>query len=475
MLITKTILISILSFLSTFLPQKTYIEGVVGQSVNINPLEVSSNEVDCDLESLIFNGLTKYNKNGELVSDLAERWEISEDGKQYTFFLRKDVFFHDGQKLTADDVIYTASQSRELKNLAIDRMDEYTVRFNLKDPFAPFLSVMTLGIVPQHLGDKMNPLKPIGTGPYKITKVVKDGLIKEIWLQAVFKDQPVSRLVFRFYPNKEDVFTAAKLGEIDGYGDQYAKSWEGFKTYENPLSGRYYGLFFNFDVEKIRDQNLRKELARTVPKETIASDVFGGKAKPIDSPIENSWATNSDLERPIYNPHPEESYDLELELTVPDSKEHLKTAALIRENWEKLGVRLNFKKVPLVDIPEQVIKPRNFEVLLLGQEVGVDPDRYSLWHSTQTNYPGLNFTGYEAVRADKSLEEGRKEFDREERKKHYHIFQNVFMNDVPAIFLYQPTYTYAIKYKFSDEFNKTGLSNIYVPSDRLRWLTSPSS
>ena len=466
----NAVLISIFSFLSTFVPQKTFIEGVVGQPININPLEVSGSEIDRDIESLVFSGLTKYNKESEIVPSLAERWEISEDGKQYTFFLRKDISFHDGQNLTADDVIYTASKSRELKNLAIDRMDEYTVRFNLKDPFAPFLSVMTLGIIPQHLNNKVVPLKPIGTGPYKIAKVVKSGLVKEIWLQAVSKDQSIKRLIFHFYPNEEDLLIAAKLGEINGYGGRCLETWEGFNTYETPLLGRYYGLFFNFNSGKIRDQELRQDLAKTVPKEAIVTEVLNNKAKAVDGPIENSWATNPDLERPAFDPNPEEKYDFDLELTVPDSKDHLQTAALIRGNWEKLGVRLGFKKIPLADIPEKVIQPRDFEILLLGQEVGIDPDRYSLWHSTQTNYPGLNFTGYEAVRADKSLEEGRKAPDQEERKKHYYIFQNVFMNDVPAIFLYQPIYTYAIGSRFSEEFNKTGLSNVYVPSDRLEWL-----
>lgn len=173
----------------------TYTEGVAGRPNAINPIFSQYNDVDRDIASLVFNGLTRSDENGVLQPDLATSWSISPDGLIYTFTLRSGVYWHDGAPFTADDVLYTlhavqdpASKSPPdlagfWRTVAITVIDATTVRFQLTQPYAPFLDYTTIGILPAHLlkdvapGDLFqNPFnrRPIGTGPFMISEMTLD-------------------------------------------------------------------------------------------------------------------------------------------------------------------------------------------------------------------------------------------------------------------------------------------------------------
>ncbi len=170
----------------------TYTEGLVGSPHYVNPLFAQASDVDLDLSSLVFSGLLKFSDTG-ITKDLAEDYQISADQKVYTFQLRKNVQWHDGEKFTADDVIFTFARINNPKTkspllfnfqgINIEKIDDYTVRFTLSEPFAPFLESLRVGILPTHIWNNIPPenmalaeynLKPIGCGPYKFQSLTKN-------------------------------------------------------------------------------------------------------------------------------------------------------------------------------------------------------------------------------------------------------------------------------------------------------------
>ena len=176
-----------------------YVEALIGSPRYINPILSQTNEVDADLSSLIFSGLLKYDSGGQLVPDLAQRYEISADQLTYTFYLKKNIKWHDDTDFKADDIIFTVASIqdpafkspliRTFRDVSAEKIDDYSVKFMLKEPYAPFLHVLTFGILPGHLWYNIPPAnsdltelnkKPIGTGPWKFDSFKKDqtGVIK---------------------------------------------------------------------------------------------------------------------------------------------------------------------------------------------------------------------------------------------------------------------------------------------------------
>ncbi len=457
----KTALLSITTFVSSLLPQPAYIEGVVGQPVALNPLIKSTNEIDETIEDLIFSSLP----------ELSESYEISEDGKEYVFHLKPDLKFHNGQPLTTEDVDYTLKSLPEFQDLpagrqgvTIEKIDERAIKFILQEPFAPFLELLDVGIVPQNFPKNYSGLTSVGSGPYQIIGVKKGARVSEIELGAVDPEYPIKLLVFKFYATHRDLVEAAKLGDVLAYGGAKVLDWPTFEVFQKPLAGRYYGLFFNLNgPEILKDREFRRNLARALDRNVLVEQALNGAGVVINSPIENSAGASEDISVYEYQEIPSVTYNNKLTLTVPATLEHLKAADIIKEYWSFLGVAIDIRPVPPADMVEKVIEPKDFEILLFGQEVSSDPDRYGYWHSTQTDYPGLNFAGYSQMRVDKALEEGRQSLDEEARLEHYANFQRILTADVPVIWLYQPLYTFGVSKKISVSLPEV----FFDPKDRF--------
>jgi peptide/nickel transport system substrate-binding protein len=450
----KTAIISISTFLASLVPQPAYIEGVVGQPVAFNPLVKSTNEIDETIESLIFSSLP----------ELASSYEISEDGKDWTFHLPSDLKFHDGRPLTADDVVSTLLQLEEFKSLTLVALDKSTIQFRLEKPFAPFLELLDVGIVPPDFPADYAGLTPVGSGPHRVVAVKKSSRVDEIELAAVNPEYQIKRLVFKFYPTHQELKEAVKLGDVLAYGGPKILNWSTFNYWEKPLADRYYGLFFNLNgLEILRDRDFRRNLARALDKNVLLEQALGGEGVVVDSPIEGSSGESDDISIYEYQEVPSVTYNNKLTLTVPATMAHLKAADIIKDYWSLSGVAIDIRPVPPADILEKVIEPKDFEILLYGLEVGRDPDRYVYWHSTQTDYPGLNFTGYSQARVDKALEDGRRTMDDGKRREDYADFQRVLTADVPVIWLYRPLYTFGVSKKISVSLPET----LFQPKDRF--------
>ncbi len=291
----------------------TYTEGVVGRPRFINPIFATS-DVDRDLVQLIFSGLLKYDEEGKIVSDLAREYKV-EEGKFFKFKL-KEAFWHDGEKVTADDVIFTieAIQDPEVKSpflvnwlgVKVQKISEDEVVFQLKDPYPRFIENATLKILPSHIFKEIPkeelPLTyynftPIGSGPFKVKSLEQDksGAIKSLKLVAnenyFWKKPNISEINFKFFDpeKKEDLIKAGKKGEIEGLTLISPKDLESFKKTFKKYSlslPRYFALFFNPKNSKfLESKEVRQALNYGTNKKEILEKVLLGEGEIVDSPI----------------------------------------------------------------------------------------------------------------------------------------------------------------------------------------------
>lgn len=438
-------------------PQKTYTEGLVGQPASFLPNEAIT-ENDKTVSKLIFRSLFTYDDEGNIKQDLADSYDISDDGLSYTIYLKKGQRWSNGVEITADDLLYSAFTSPSLKEIATDKIDKYTIRYTLPNKFSPFINVLTVGIVPSI--PKNDSIHPISSGPYKVVRIKREGpLIREITLQKMDDDYNLNRISFRYYETEKQIITAARLGEVDGFVSMNDIDLPNFNKNINYQRGIYYSLIFNVKNSKLNDVNVRKKLLAATPFEEIAKD----KGVLANGPISESSFTRADLNFHSYNAALKDDLKLKVILTLPDTKEHLQTGETIKEAWKNLGVEVILNPVRREDIEDVVVPARDFEILLYGQEVSRDPDRYSLWHSARIASPGLNISGFENIRQDRSLEEGRNAVKPEDRKRHYNIFQEVMHENVPALFLYHPV----LKYYTLKQVKVVQESKMYYSHDRF--------
>lgn len=423
------------------MPSTKYVEGVVGQPESFFP-DKALTSTDKTISRLIYRGLFKYNIYGVVVPDLADSWSITDDGIIYTIIIKDDQYWSDGTKITSDDLIYTAYKSSILSDVATDKVNDLTVRYTLPNKFSPFLSLLTDGVMQAGSEENYNPLMPVSSGPFRVLRIEKTGAVIRSVALLNQSEGKVKQLVFRYYSSEDELATAARLGEIHGFVGQKNHTVDSFMEYKFPLQGVYYALFFNLRNEKLQDIELRQDLGKVLPIEEIilAKGIF------VQGAVSRSPFTSKSLNFEKYDPDYTNDYSaVSLELAIPNTSTHVEVASSIAKYWEdKLGINVVIKRVDPERIVGDVIKNRSFEVLLYGQEVGRDPDRYVYWHSTQKDFPNLNLSGFEHVRVDRALEEGRKEVDSQQRVTHYNAFQETINDEVPAIFLYHPYAKYFV-------------------------------
>ena len=457
----QQLLLYISTFFLAITPAPEYTEGVVGQPRSFLPSQTVT-QYDKTVSSLIFRSLFKYDIYGSLVPDLAETWEISEDGIVYTIKLKDNQYWVDGKKITSDDLIYTSYKTPDLSAVATDKVDDLTVRFTLPNKFSHFLSLLTTGVMQANAEEKNRPLLPVSSGQFRVLRVEKSGpVIQQITLWNNDRKHEIKKLVFRYYVNEEEVVTAAKLGEIDAFISNGQFELENFAEQKFPLQGVHYSLYFNLRNDKFSDEVLRQKLEKVLP----VNDLIYPYGIFVEGPISRSSFTEQEINFDKYDKDIVEVLsDVTFTVTVPDVSEHVALVNDIKKIWEeKLGVSVDIKRVDPAVFYDEVIKDRNYEVLFYGQEVGRDPDRYVYWHSTQKDGAGLNLSGFSHVRADRALEEGRNEVDNNKRLVHYSEFQKVISEQVPTIFLYHP-YT---KYYISKFVDGVGQKYTFTVTDRF--------
>jgi len=479
-----------------------YTEGIVGQPKLNNPLFSSINEVEADITRLIFSSLVKW-KNGEIVADLAERWRIENEGKDYVFQLRKGVFWHDGKEFNADDVIFTVKLIQDEKtksplresliNVKVKKIDNYQVEFSLETPFSPFLTFLTFGILPKHLLKDVPPedfalnrfnLSPIGTGPFKFKKLLKSeneirGIILERNKKYYLKSPYLEKINFKFFSTLEEAFLALQAKKIEGLALVEKTDKENLPKvihlYELPLSS-YTAIFLNrkkeFLTKAVREALIlsinKKEIIEELENvEDLNTSIVHPKFKKQNKKYEYNFSLAKEkLKEEKFQKKDQWFSDkkgeiLEINLVSSDHPRHKKVSEMIKNFWETLGIKTNLEILTKEDF-EKVLKEKDYDALLYGIIEGYDPDPFPLWHSSQIK-EGMNLANLKNIKVDTLLEKARMSFDENERKKYYLEFQEIIDREIPVIFLYQRSLDYFIDKKIKG-FN---LINLALPSDRF--------
>lgn len=494
-------------------------EGVVGNPRFINPV-LAISEADKNLTTLVYSGLLRTDLDGNIVNDLAESFEVSPNGLSYTVSIAEDAVFHDGVPVTADDVIFTIQKATDpmiksprrgnWEGVTITKVDEKTLTFTLKTAYAPFVENLTMGILPRHIWKNVSEDEfafsqfntvPVGSGPYEVVSVERNsGGIPDYYELRSFQrarggEPYIEKLVFKFYPSEGSLVRAWEDGDIQsvsGLSADEAKRLEsqGANILTAPLP-RVFGVFFNqSQSQALLDKSARAALDLAAPKERIIETVLNGYGTPIDGPLpaglfswtaeredisfderlarasstlaSGGWVKNPQtgvLEKKAGN----STISLSFSISTGDAPELRLVAEELVTAWRELGADVQVEVYETGDLNQSIIRPRKFQGLLFGEVVGRNADVYPFWHSSQRNDPGLNIAMYANGRADKLLEAARSEQDKEAREESYKAFHNEIRADVPAVFLYSPSFIYIVP----DKVKNVELRSLSTPQDRF--------
>lgn len=493
----------------------TYTEAIVGQPRYINPILAGTNDADMDLTKAVYSSLFKLGSDLKLQNDLATSVDTSSDGKTYTIHMRDDALWHDGQKLTADDVVYTIEsiQNKDyasplissFQGVRVEKIDDTTVKFTLqKTAYAPFLSSLTVGIVPKHVWEHVpvksvglaeQELKPVGSGPFKFQEIVtknKTGEITSITLarnDAYYGQKAhLANITFMFLNTHEEAITALTSNQADGVGylpPSLLSSVEHRSTLniKKLLLPQYFGLFFNQAKNPIlNDAGVRSALDLGIDREEIVQQALHGQGDPLGIPIPSGLFSFPDIHDAVYDSEKakqnlddagwktgddgirvKDGKKLEVTITTTDWQEYTKTAELIQKQWKAIGVQANIQSLGTAIVQQTAVIPRQYEILLYGENLPADPDPYPFWHSSQIKSPGLNLALLQDKDMDKLLENARITIDQEKRKELLHSFIERFLDIHPAIVLYRPYYLYAQQSPVRGAAMEQGA----LPSDRF--------
>lgn len=492
----------------------SYTEALIGAPEYINPLYSQTNDVDQDLVALIFSRLFQINPAGGLSPDLVAAHELSEDQKTYTLHLRQGALWHDGEPLTANDVLFTIAAIQDpsfgsplaanLAGVEAKKVDDYTLTLTLSETFAPFLANLTFGILAEHLWsgiDTVNArlveynLKPIGSGPYQFQSLTRDpaGTIKAYRLvpnPRYYQTAPhLQSLTFRFYPDLITAVEAVGNKNVEGISfitdDLLAGIGHGGIDFKKLGLPQYTALFFQQKKnDRLKNLNVRSALDRAIDKRGIIDEVLAGDGEVVHGPILPGFiGYHRDVDVRAYDPvqaaalldeagwtvpaeggvRTKDGRELAFSLTTVDQPQFVQTAEMIKHYWEAVGARVELVIVKSTQAQRDVIKPREYDILLYGEIIGIDPDPFPFWHSSQQSDPGLALAIFFDKQADRVLEQARQTSDPEQRNLKYLEFQNIMAEEIPALFIYSPTYTYGLAKKVKG----FPLENITVPADRF--------
>ncbi len=461
----------------------TLVEGSIGEATNLIPM-LTSDSASQEVAGLIYNGLVKYDKNVNVVGDLAESWEISHGGLQITFKLRHGVKWQDGYPFTARDVLFGfqtitnpntptayAEDFRQVKKAEV--LDDYTFRVTYDKPFAPALiSWGNLVVLPRHLLEGKDITKselgrkPVGTGPFRFREWISRDRIVLDANPDYFEGRPyLDRYIVRVIPDLATMFLELKSGGVDLMGltpTQYERQTndrffrDNFRKYLY-LANAYTYLGYNLLDPKFKDKRVRQAISYAIDKEEIIKVVLLGLGVPATGPYKPGlWYYNPNVKKYPYDPAKALSLLKEagwqmngdgvlekdgkpFEFTVITNEGNPlreRTAVIIQERLKKIGIRMNIRVIEWSAFINEFIDKKDFEATILGWTTGFDPDQYEIWHSSKTGPKQLNFISYKNPVVDDLLEQGRRTFDQEKRKAYYFRFQEILAEDQPYTFLY---------------------------------------
>lgn len=441
----------------------------------LNPL-LATDSSSSQIADFIFNSLVKYEKDGkEIIGDLAKRYYF-EDNKTLIFELRDNVKWHDGERFSAKDVLFTYNlikspkvttpYSSNFRNVeSVELLDEFRVKVTYKKPYFKALESWMLGIVPEHiLKDEQNIMssdfnkKPIGTGAYKLHSLEFSKAIELVANEEYFERAPkIKKIYFHVIADPMTRFLMLKNGEIDIDGldaMQYERQLDSafFETYrviEN-IDHSYVYLGFNLRLEKFKDERVRRALSLAIDRSEIIDILYFKHATPCSGPfLPKSSGFNDEVKVPTRDIEKakallkEAGYDeknpLEFEITTSNSNSIRPYAAqIMQQQLSQVGVKVTLRIMEWQAFLNMSVFPRKFESVLLGWALSLSPDPYLLWHSDNDKAGAFNFIGFHDKKIDQMIENMEEMIDREQLSKiQKEIFASIVERD-PYLFLFVP-------------------------------------
>lgn len=462
-----------------------FIDSSIGDASTLIPI-LASDSASHGVASLIYNGLVKYDKDLKLIGDLADSWDILNDGLKIRFYLRRGVLWHDGHPFTARDVLFTyqtmcdpktptayADHFLQVQDARI--IDDFTFEVTYEKPFAPALESWTLSILPEHLLQGKDIVKselarhPVGTGPY-VFKSWETGA--KIVLQsnhAYFEGRPyIDTYVYRVIPDSATMFLELRSGTIDRMGLtplQYQRQTNSAYFKNNFAKYRYVSfsytyLGYNLKNPLFQDVRVRQAISYAIDKQELIDIVLLGLGQIATGPYKpGTWAYNGAVRQYPYSPTKacellaqagwkDRNGDGILDrdgrpfqftiLTNIGNAQRAKCAEIIQYRLQQIGIKVNIRIIEWASFINQFINQRRFEAVILGWTISQDPDLYDIWHSDKTKPEELNFVSYSNPEVDKLLEKGRHTFNIDERRKCYFRIQEILAEEQPYTFLFVP-------------------------------------
>jgi len=464
------------------------VSGSIGDASVLIPM-LAGDSASHSISGLIFDGLISYDKNlSEFEPRLAERWEVSENGLEINFHLRRDVRWHDGAPFTARDVEFAfrtitnpdtltayAEDYRQVERFEV--LDDYTIRITYRQPFAPALGswASALIVLPRHLleGKPINEQArdfgrhPVGLGPFRFESWESQ---KQISLRSnhdYYRGRPyIERSVTRVIPDTQTQFLELKSGGLDEMGLtplQFQRQTdtpefrEGFAKYRY-LTNSYSYLGYNLKRPLFQDVRVRRAIAHAIDKQEIVDAVLLGLGSPAAVPYKpGTYWINDQVKGPNHDPvkarsllaeagwkdsdadgildRDGERFEFEI-ITNKGNEQREKAATVIQRRLADVGIKVTIKVIEWAAFINNFIDKRNFDAVILGWSLSPDPDQYDIWHSSKTRPKEFNFVSYANAEVDALLEKGRRTFDRAERKAYYDRLQEVLDEEQPYTFLY---------------------------------------
>ena len=497
-----------------------YTEGLVGKLQRLNPVLDYYNQADRDVDRLIFSSLIKFDAQGLPISDLASTWGVSFDGLSYNFEIRANAVWHDGEPVTADDVAFTIDLMRDPSSvlpedlrtfwseIKVNVLSEKALQIMLSEPFSPLMDYLSFGVLPKHLlggmtySDIINSefnLNPIGSGPYKFSKILSEGnqitgVILNSNPEFYGKAPFLQEYVFKYYPDSASAFNAYLQGAVNGVSDldktilSEALRNPGLSVY-SAVKPEIAMIIFNLNnsgVEFFQEKNIRRALLMGLDRRGMINTFLHGQGVIADVPLlPNTWAfyaSNPRIDQNIQQAgdllkeagflidqagsgvRKKSGIELSFSMVHPNDTYHTLIAEAIKSDWAKLGVSVNLIAVPYDTLVLDYLQPLTYEAALvdLNYSRSPDPDPYPFWDQAE-QIGGQNYSQWESVIASQYIEEARVTKDLGERAKLYRNFQVVFAEELPALPLFYPVYNFGI----DDSIQGVRVGPMFDQSDRF--------
>lgn len=471
-----------------------YVEGVIGNISTLNPL-LAASEPEQAVSRLLFSSLYNYDVTGALHTDLAESMAVKDD-KVYTIKLRNAVW-HDGKKLTAEDVVYTINLIKNPQvrsplrvnwlDISARAIDDSTVEFMLPAVYAGFSHALTFPVIPKHILQTVSPSSmreadfssnPVGSGPFAVKRVQTsestsstDVVRMEPNTKYYGAVSTLSRLELRAYGNESLLVKAVNSGEVSAASGLSLSAADNIKSKQYStkhwLLNKGVYLLMNNRSQTLQDARVRQALRYATDTSSIRATVGDNVAR-LDTPILQSQIAQKLPAAPDYNLDKakallkeagwtynqgqwkgKDGRPLAVAVTTSSGRdEYKKIVDALKQQWSKLGVDVQLREIDTnsttTSFVQSVLQPRDYDALLYELELGADPDVFAYWHSSQASASGYNFANYSNRTVDNDLVGGRSRTNSALRAAKYIQFVNQWLNDAPAIGLYQSVGSYVL-------------------------------